>query len=175
MTDNKFTDKEIIESFNHCLNSTDDICDPCVFKGVICDRTLRGKIETLKLVADVLNRQQERIITLTNSRDNWRRIAEEFDKASRETEKEFEGLQAEIERLNSCVKSEDEVRAIMKAQMTPMVKEITNEQIDLANKLGKISGILEFAERLKGHFNPDNSYDIKQYIDTLAEEMVGEE
>ena len=54
----KFTDEEIIKSFNHCLNSTDNNCDPCVFKSVVCDRTLRGKIETLKLVADVFNRLQ---------------------------------------------------------------------------------------------------------------------
>ncbi len=52
---------------------------------------------------------------------------------------------AEIERLNNCVKSEDEVRAIMKDQMTPMVREIVNEQIDKAIKLTRI----EFAERLK--------------------------
>ena len=52
---------------------------------------------------------------------------------------------AEIERLNSCVKSEDEVRAIMEDQMLPMVCEIVNEQIDAAVKLGR----KEFAERLK--------------------------
>lgn len=50
-------------------------------------------------VIDLINRQSKRIKALTNSRDNWRRIAEEFDKASRETEKEVESLQAEIERL----------------------------------------------------------------------------
>lgn len=131
-------------------------------------------------IDNLINRQQERIKTLTNSRDNWRRIAKEFDKASRETEKEVEGLQAEIERLNSCVKSEDEVRAIMKAQMEPMVKAITNEQIDLANKCGRISGILEFAERLK-----ENTVTVKigeqtcrvitvDGIDYYKKEMVGE-
>ena len=87
--------------------------------------------------------------------------------------------QAEIERLNSCVKSEDEVRAIMKAQMEPMVKEITNEQIDLANKLGRIDGILKFAEMLKDDMVPniDDYYIesfVEEYIDNLVKEMVGE-
>mgnify|MGYP006974352568 CR=1 FL=1 len=87
--------------------------------------------------------------------------------------------QAEIERLNSCVKSEDEVRAIVKAQMTPMVKEIANEQIDLANKCGRISGILEFAEMLKDDMVPniDDFYIesfVEEYIDNLVKEMVGE-
>ena len=60
-------------------------------------------------------------------------------------QEENEQLKAEIERLNSCVKSEDEIRAIMKEQMSPMVREIVNEQIDTAIKLARI----EFAERLK--------------------------
>ena len=41
---------------------------------------------------------------------------------------------AEIQRLNSCVKSEDEVREIMKASMGPMVKEMTAELFDEAEK-----------------------------------------
>ncbi len=91
--------------------------------------------------------------------------------------------QAEIERLNSCVKSEDEVRAIMKAQMEPMVKAITNEQIDLANKCGRISGILEFSERLKEMLPTQPHYHdvlkrclevVHKNIDNLVKEMVGE-
>ena len=141
----KFTDEEIISNFTHCLTSTTDDCKPCSFYGVVCDRTLQGKIKTLRIVADLLNRQQ-----------------------------------AEIERLNSCVKSEDEVRAIVKAQMEPMVKEITNEQIDLANKLGRIDGILKFAEMLKDDMVPniDDFYIesfVEEYIDNHVKEMVGEE
>ena len=56
---------------------------------------------------------------------------------------------AEIERLSKCVKTEDEVREIMRSQMTPMVKEITAEQIDRAHWLGKIEGITDFVARLK--------------------------
>lgn len=96
-------------------------------------------------------------------------------------------LQAENERLNNCVKSEDEVRAIMKAQMTPMVKEITNEQIDLANKLGRISGILELKNKIEENAsysvaeqNGHELYETKHYsinaikFNNLVKEMVGD-
>ena len=98
--------------------------------------------------------------------------------------------QAEIERLNSCVKSEDEIRAIMKSQMTPMVKEITNEQIDIATKLARFNAILEFAERFISLIHTHqyilcdkhNSKDygmftngIEQAINETEKEMVGEE
>lgn len=62
---------------------------------------------------------------------------------------EIEALQAEIERLNGCVKSEDEVRAIMKAQMEPMIKEVTNELIDRAVKAAKADAVIEFAEMVR--------------------------
>jgi phage host-nuclease inhibitor protein Gam len=95
-------------------------------------------------------------------------------------------LHAEIKRLNSCVKSEDEVRAIMKSQMTPMVKEIVNEQINVAAKLARAEAIKEFAERLKLHtyIVSDESQTgiINRYsvvtvnqIDNLVKEMVGEQ
>lgn len=35
--------------------------------------------------------------------------------------------------------------------------------------------IKDFAERLKTFFNPDNSYDIRKYIDDLVKEMTGEQ
>jgi hypothetical protein len=164
------TDNEIIKAFEDMLKN---------FDGEVVE------FMAISSAIDLINRQQERIKTLTNSRDNWRRIAEDFDKASRETEKEVEGLQAEIERLTSCVKSEDEVRAIMKAQMTPMIKEITNEQIDRATKFGGKTAILEFAERLKENkidIDVSFGYGKEVYteavavieIDNLVKEMVGE-
>ena len=60
---------------------------------------------------------------------------------------------AEIERLNSCVKSEDEIRAIMKDQMTPMVCEIVNEQIDRAIKLTRIECALKVKNNRNRLFN----------------------
>ena len=79
-------------------------------------------------------------------------------------------LQAENDRLNSCVKSEDEVRAIMKAQMEPMVKEITNEQIDIAVKLARVDATLEFANKLLNEID-----DYHYVINRIVKEMVGEE
>ena len=82
---------------------------------------------------------------------------------------------AEIERLNNCVKSEDEIRAIMKDQMTPMVREIVNEQIDKAIKLTRI----EFAEKVKNNRNRlfNTIYSdlfFGEKIDELLEEMEKE-
>lgn len=56
MTDRKLTDVEIIDGFNHCLNTPN--CDGCGFKGEICNGSLDGKIITLRMVAEVLNRQK---------------------------------------------------------------------------------------------------------------------
>lgn len=55
---------------------------------------------------------------------------------------------AEIERLNGCVKSEYEIRAIMKDQMFSVVREIVDEQIDTAIKLAR----KELAEQIKMAF-----------------------
>ena len=90
-------------------------------------------------------------------------------------------LEAEVERLNICVKTEDEVRAIMKTQMSSVVREVTAEQFDTATKIAKTAAIREFAERLKekktsvcgGH----GIYDFvvyECYIDTLVKEMTEE-
>ena len=61
----------------------------------------------------------------------------------------IEALKAEIERLNGCVKSEGEIRAIMKAQMEPMIKEATNEMFDRAVKVARADAVIDFAESLK--------------------------
>lgn len=91
---------------------------------------------------------------------------------------------AEIERLNGCVKSEEEVRAIMKSQMKPMVNEIINEQFDVAVKLARAEAIKEFAERLKAkeaiHFCKCGEAFVytdlfNSEIDDLVKESVGEE
>lgn len=81
---------------------------------------------------------------------------------------------AEIERLNSCVKSEDEIRAIMKDQMTPMVREIVNEQIDTAIKLAR----KEFAEKLDELFEPHKTDSaiiwVRVIMNRLLKEMESE-
>ena len=95
--------------------------------------------------------------------------------------------QAENERLNNCVKSEDEVREIAKRTMEPLVREITREQIDTAVKLAKSEAYKEFAERLKAldRLDVDVSYGYGRehyteaiavnLIDNLVKEIIGEE
>lgn len=95
-------------------------------------------------------------------------------------------LKAEIERLKSCVKTEEEVREIAKRTMEPLVKEITREQIDIAVKLSKAEAYKECLAKVKNyiktHCNPygkpdfdyDTSIKILNFIDTLLKEMVGE-
>jgi hypothetical protein len=77
---------------------------------------------------------------------------------------------AEIERLNGCVKSEDEVREIMKLQMTSVIREITNEQIDFAVNLSKAEAIKEFAEIIVSDY-PEMEY----YLNNIVKEMIGEQ
>ena len=57
--------------------------------------------------------------------------------------------QAEVERLNGCVKSEGEIRAIMIAQMEPMIKEATSEMFDRAVKVARADAVIDFAESFK--------------------------
>lgn len=78
--------------------------------------------------------------------------------------KKLKERQTEIERLNSCVKSEDEVRAI------------ANATIQAGIKIIKAEAIKEFAERLKIAFidTPMNYYDIEKTITNLVAEMVGD-
>ncbi len=85
---------------------------------------------------------------------------------------------AEIERLNSCVKSEDEIRAIMKDKMFHIVKEIVNEQIDSVIKLSR----REFAEKLKknldisatGYSTEEVISQVEDEVDNLLKEMESE-
>jgi hypothetical protein len=60
------TDKEIIKYFNLCLKY-DNGCKDCGFKGEVCDGSLQGKIKTLKMVSDLINRQQAEIERLNNN------------------------------------------------------------------------------------------------------------
>ena len=71
-----------------------------------------------------------------------------YDYLKRDTLDLINRLQAENERLKNCVKSEDEVRAIAKRTMEPLVKEITREQIDIAVKQAKVEAYKEFAKKV---------------------------
>ena len=95
MPDKKLTDNEIIDGFNHCLYNKNNSCEGCCFKDVVCDASLNGKITTLRMVAEVLNRLQaenKRLSTLAklgNTRANDYRVMR--DRALK--------AEAEVERL----------------------------------------------------------------------------
>ena len=46
----------------------------------------------------------------------------------------------EFDRLNSCIKSEEEVRAIMQQQKLPMVRELTDKEVD--KKLATVTALV---------------------------------
>jgi hypothetical protein len=56
--------------------------------------------ESLRLAAEANKDMQAEINKLKGSRNRWKQIATDFDKASRETEKEIERLYKEIERIS---------------------------------------------------------------------------
>jgi hypothetical protein len=60
-----------------------------------------------------------------------------------------------------------------KAEIERLQKE-NNQFADIGKMYSEIKAeaIKEFAERLKGHFNPDSSYDIRRFIDNLVEEII---
>lgn len=57
-------------------------------------------LESLRLAAEANKDMQAEINKLKGSRNRWKQIATDFDKASRETEKEIERLYKEIERIS---------------------------------------------------------------------------
>jgi hypothetical protein len=87
MTDHKFTDDDVIKGLECCSNTKDlMMCQSCPYE-------IRGcNIHLLRDALDLINRQKAEIEKLKDSRDRWKQIATDFDKASRETEKEIERL-----------------------------------------------------------------------------------
>lgn len=86
-------------------------------------------------------------------------------------------LKSEIERLNGCVKSEDEVRKIMKDSLPDVVRGMVSEQITQAHEAGKNEGYIGFAEMVKKNrirlFNTIYSdYYFGKMIDSFVIEMV---
>ena len=106
---------------------------------------------------------------------------EDLREALEERIERIKVLEAEIERLNHCVKTEDEIRAIMKTQMSSVVREVTAEQFDTAMKIAKTAAIRAFAERLKEEKFPWKNAHLYstewviEGIDTLVKEMTEDE
>ena len=127
---------------------------------------------------------------ITRQQAENKRLEKEVNLVSiqfQDLQERYEEAQAEIERLKSCVKSEDEVREIAKRTMEPLVKEITREQIDIAVKLSKAAAVKECLAKVKNyiktHCNPygkpdfdyDTSIRILNFIDNIVKEMVGDD
>lgn len=152
------TDNEIIKALYHLRCAAD-------YK-----ETVTMSRETDVGLYEYFNRQQQEIRQLHVKLDDCERdiipklkySLERANKYGSETDaenirllKENENLtsdltsaKAKIERLEGCVKSEEEVRGIMKSQMTPTIQELIKEQIDRATKIGELKGIVDFTERL---------------------------
>ena len=89
---------------------------------------------------------------------------------------------AEIQRLNSCVKSEDEVRAIMQACMkteaSKLVKKEAKEQTDAAYVLGIHALALRLIQAFNANLNTGTEafpYDsIREIITECSDEMIEE-
>ena len=190
------TDNEIKKALERC--GIEHNCSKCPYHsngGCGCiNRIIKDSLDLINRQQAEIDRLESVLLGVMHFVDKWLDDEElnqdEVNRASAMREKTLqivENQQAEIERLNGCVKSEDEVRAIMKAQMEPMVKEITNEQIDIANKLGRISGILELKNKIEENAsysvaeqNGHELYETKHYsinaikFDNLVKEMVGD-
>ena len=133
----KLTDNEIIKALECC--SVDSPLSRKCSKCPNFQQKIGCSFRLMAMSLDLINRQQKEI-------KEWKIVVENC-------QMQHEKDKAEIERLNGCVKSEDEVRAIMKAQMEPMVKEATNDLIDRVGKMAKAEAVIDFAEILKKELN----------------------
>ena len=145
MPDKKLTDREIT------IKALKEILDV-----MLCEGDLQ-RTSTISHTLDLINRLQARV--------------EKCEKVEHFADKTIATLQAENERLNNCVKSEDEIKAIMKVTMEPMVRAITNEQIDTAVKLAKAEAYKECIEKVKDLRRNYTGYAFDKKLDNLLKEM----
>jgi hypothetical protein len=148
-----FTDKEITKALeccgkNHITGST-DACEHCFLQNSAMCVT-----ELIYKSLDLINRLKGDVI-------HYRRKAQN-------QKQELSRLNAEIERLNSCVKSEDEVRAIANATIQAGIKIIKATTIKELE--AKIHEKLHEAE-MHGNFEPVVT---REMFDSVVKELVGE-
>ena len=82
--------------------------------------------------------------------------------------------QAEIMRLNGCVKTEDEVKEIMESQMKSTMTKIIDEQVDLAMKAGIIRASTAALESLKNTIRTDLAcgVDSSEYLENTIFKII---
>lgn len=167
MIDKKLTDEEIKKALECCANGK---CGECPLFKADC-----GDDIICKNALDLITRENTENENLKVENQSLRSAANSF-------KMHYEEAQAEIERLKSCVKSEDEVKEIAKRTMEPLVKEITREQIDIAVKLAKTEAYKEFTEKFKefmhNKFRALDEYEFKYVterdINNFIKERLGE-
>ena len=165
----EMTDKDIIKALECCTTPCEDLfaditpCNDCPYhKKRDCSLLLGNAL-------DLINRQQAEI---SEYKDKCEKCGAKTRVCIESLQNNIAEKQAEIERLNSCVKSEDEVRAI------------ANATIQTGIKLIKSEAIKEFADRLKCKkatfyciCGVKNDYTdiLNTHIDNLVKEMVGDD
>ena len=184
MTDNETTrEKTFSEELPYFKERIKEVFDnydnPNGYEDPLYIAVLRDSKRIVRKAEEEITRQQAEIENLKVENQSLRTAANSL-------KMHYEEAQAQIERLKSCVKSEDEVREIAKRTMEPLVKEITREQIDIAVKLSKAEAVKECLAKVKNyiktHCNPygkpdfdyDTSIKILNFIGNLLKEMVGE-
>lgn len=180
MSNHKFTDDEIIKALECCLEDVAN-CNNCPYERY-CDMHENNMLrDTLALI----NRQKAEIERLKNSRDRWKQIATDFDKASRETEKEFERLTAERDNEHRCYLHicDDLKQSGVTAASAIAAMQEAGSKLAAVNRnitAAKAEAIKEFAENVKAifecvlYFDDDVKECILNEIDTLVKEMPEE-
>ena len=86
---------------------------------------------------------------------------------------EMDRLKREIENLESTQEITPDVKYFVDTKADKVIS-LLNEAIKSQEQI-KAEAIKEFADKVKEYFNPDSSYEIRQYIDNLVKEMTGEQ
>ena len=158
------TDKEIIKALECCFVNRS--CTGCSQYGKDC-----CIVQTGAKALDLINRQQAKIANLEIELKAMRGAANSY--------------KAEVERLQGCVKTEEEVRAIAKETIYNQIQSIKAEAVKefaerLIQKDGEMNHIFDDCadilvpeEYKKGR--DEKTKEIRQTIDNLVKEMVGEE
>lgn len=196
------TDNEIIKGLERCINK-----DLVVFYHIEKNATVAGDwLEsktpiTIRDVTRVITNLQAEIEALQMdnkqlqsdvivAKQNYDHIKElwEKEKAGREKlrntytdlVKRYQMLKAENERLQGCIKSEDEVREIMESQMGDVIgkamEEVIKEKFEETIKLGRTESALELFHWLIDLFPEDkNVTTISKFtVKQKYKEMMGE-
>lgn len=158
------TDNEIIQANQQCSKIPQE-CDCCPYYNKIDCVNLMTK-DTI----DLINRQKAENEELISKLDE---LESEYTFYKISAEEQIEALIAGQETLQKYIAKKDKEIDMLKRNIEILaickkdLPQITTNAI-------KTEAVKEFAEKVKGLFNPDVAYDISREIDSLVKEMVGE-